>query len=398
MKKIIAVLGAGHAGKALAADAALGGHEVRLFQLPEFAANLKDLMKYRKIEVKGSQTNAKNFHREGVAELALVTTDITRAMKGAEIVAITSQAIGYEKLFSVMIPHLEDGQVISIYPDNYGSLILRRLMREMGCTKKIIVGGWSSLPYGTRTYDFGPINRLKLTYRAVSLRGETLPSTDREEFFKVMSEFAPMDTVTPDPGNTVLDTGFCNVNPILHVPGVLLNAGAIDNWGKIEHVGTKDKYYCIYHYGFSENVSRVQYALYQEEVTIAKALGVGIQQFDKSAFFSRLSLLGEEFMGKGYIASLDENMPDYIQMDYDDTDRFHVNDRYISEDVPVGCKIYRELAKLVGVKTPILDSLTVIASTMVEKNYFTEGFSLDFLGIGGMELPKLLEYLREGKI
>jgi len=30
-----------------------------------------------------------------------------------------------------LIPCLEDGQVITLFPDNFGSLILRRMMREL---------------------------------------------------------------------------------------------------------------------------------------------------------------------------------------------------------------------------------------------------------------------------
>lgn len=398
MKKVVAILGAGNSGRALAADAALAGHPVRLFEFPEFAASLENLKKTRQIEIVGTQVNQKNFRREGITTLDLVTTDIAEAMKGAEIIALSVQAVGFEKFFREMVPYLEDGQVVVLYPDNYGTLVFRRIMRELGCTKKVIVGGWSSLPYGARIIDYGPLNKVSLSYRAVALRGDSLPSSDQEEFLNAMAEFAPMDSVTPVVGDTVLDTGFCNVNPILHVPAVLLNAGAIDNWGKIDYVGDKDVYYCIYHYAFSENVSKIQYALYKEEVAIAKALGVGIEDYPEDVFFSRMSLLGEECLGKGYRTPLDENLPEVIGMVYNKNDRMSLKSRYITEDIPVGCKIYRELAQLAGVKTPIIDSMIVIASTMNEENYFKCGFSLDFLGIGNMDIPTLLAYLRNGKI
>ena len=396
--KTVAVLGAGNSGRALAADSALAGHPVRLFEFEEYAQSLEALMQTNKIEIEGTQTNAKKFYRAGIGTLELVTTEMERAMKGADIIAISVQAVGFERLFREMIPFLEDGQVVTIYPDNYGSLILRRLMGEMKCDKKIIVGGWSSLPYGARVLDYGPINKVGLSYRAVSLRGDSLPSCDREKFMDTMKEFAPMDSVTMIQGDTVLDIGFCNVNPILHVPAVILNTGAIDNWGKIDHVGHKDVYYCIYHYGFSENVSKVQYALYKEEVAIAKALGVGIEDYPEKLFFSRLSLLGQEFMGEGYTTPLDENMPEIIKMVYNKNERFTLKSRYITEDIPVGCKIYRELAHLCGVPTPIIDSMIILASTMNEENYLEKGFDLAYLGISGLNKDQMLTYLREGKI
>mgnify|MGYP000847426130 CR=1 FL=1 len=397
MKKV-AVLGAGNSGRALAADAAIAGHPVRLFEFSDYAESLEALKETRKIKIVGTQTNSKKLYRDGIGTLELVTTDISEAMNGAEIIAISVQALGYERLFRAMIPFLEDGQIITIYPDNYGSLIFRRIMREMDCRKKVIVGGWSSLPYGARVIDYGEINVVSFSYRAVNLRGDMLPSCDRQKFMAAMKEFAPMDSVTVIEGDTVLDIGFCNVNPILHVPAVILNTGAIDNWGKIEHVGSKDVYYCIYRHGFSENISKVQYALYKEEVSIAKALGVGIEDFPKKIFFSRLSLLGQEFMGEGYVTPLDENMPEIIKMVYNNNERFTLKSRYITEDIPVGCKIYRELANLCGVSTPIIDSMILLASTMNEENYFEKGFDLAYLGLSHLNKIELLEYLRKGTI
>src|SRR5690625_5654117 len=83
-----------------------------------------------------------------------------------------------------MIPHLEDGLVIHIFTDNFGTLLLRKLMKELGCTKDIIVGGWSSSPFGTRLETVGgvvfPICRIG--YRAITLRGAAFPMTDSEVF------------------------------------------------------------------------------------------------------------------------------------------------------------------------------------------------------------------------
>src|SRR5690625_6769625 len=82
----------------------------------------------------------------GVAKLDVVTSDISEAMSGAGIIVITLPAFAHEETFRDMIPHLEDGQVIHIFTDNFGTLLLRKLMKELGCTKDIIVGGWSSSP------------------------------------------------------------------------------------------------------------------------------------------------------------------------------------------------------------------------------------------------------------
>ncbi len=396
--KTVAVLGAGNSGKGLAGDAALAGHKVRLWETSAFAQNIESLKITRQIRVYGSQNNSKGFKRDGIATLEKVTTNMKEAVSGAEIIAVSVVSLGFENLFEQLIPCLEDGQVISFYPDNYASFILRKKMREMGCNKKVIIGGWSSLPYGARVTNNGPLNEVFFVYRATSLRGDTLPSKDRDEFFKEMRGFACMDPIDFLPGDTMLDVNFCNVNPILHVPAVLMNAGAIDNWGIIDPVGDKNEYYSIYRHGLSPSVSKVQYGIYLEEVKMAQALGVGIQHYDKDVFFSRLSILGPEFMGEGFIIPIEENMPDWYRMEYFPGARFTVQNRYVSEDVPVGTKIFYELGKKAGVKTPILESMITIGGLVNDTDYFEKGWTLDKLGIEKMGKEELLTYLREGKI
>lgn len=396
MMKKIAILGAGNSGKTLAADAALAGHEVRLFEFPEYEGSITNLQKSRQIRVLGGQVNAKRFMREGLATLQYVSTDIEEVVKGADIIAISVRSLIYEKLFSALIPCLDDGQVITLYPDNFGSLILRKKMRQMGSRKKVIIGGWSSLPYGCRVISNDEINEVNILYRAVNLRGDALPSSDREQFFSALKEFAPMDTIDFIPGDTMVDIGFCNVNPILHVPAVLLNLGAIDNWGIIDPVGKKDVYFNIYRHGFSENVSKIQYALYLEEVNIAQRMGIQIQHYPREIFFSRLGILGPEFMGEGYTTPLDKNMPDFYKPIYFPGERFTSKSRYVTEDIPVGCNVFYQFARRYDLEVPVIESMIRIGSIVSGEDYFKSGMTLEDLGIAHLSDSQLLTYLRKG--
>ena len=77
----------------------------------------------------------------------------------------------------------------------------------------------------------------RIIYRAITLRGAALPMTDQEVFLESTKYIGAMDAITtglgPVGGNTVMDTGFSNVNPILHCPGVILGVGALENYGLI---------------------------------------------------------------------------------------------------------------------------------------------------------------------
>ncbi|WP_339231028.1 NAD/NADP octopine/nopaline dehydrogenase family protein [Oceanobacillus sp. FSL K6-2867] len=390
------VIGAGAVGKTIAADCKLAGQEVRLYDAPPFAEKSLFNVARTGIEIDGVQRNLYNFKRSGVAKLDMVTTNMAEAVSGAGIIVIAMPAVAHEKTFINLIPHLEDGQVIHIFTDNFGTLLLRKLMRELNCTKKVIVGGWSSAPFGTRIETVGGFMfpHCSIKYRAITLRGATLPMRDIDDFMETTKYLGCLDAVTtgsgPVKGNTVLDIGFSNINPVIHVPATILGVSTMENWGKI--FGDFDKSgYSMYAHALSPSICEVQYNFYNEEVFLADAIGVDLERYEKDDFFSRRSVLTLEYMGRGNMhLSLDEPT---TEANVGPNSIYH---RYITEDVPVGCKIYHDLGVSYGVKTPIIDSMIVLASVMVKKNYFEEGYTLDYIGIDNMAKEELLLYLNEG--
>lgn len=389
----VAVIGAGAVGKTCAADCKLAGQEVRLYDSPAFAEKSLRNVERTGIEIDGIQRNYFNFKRSGTAKLDLVTTDMAEAVRGAGHIIIASPAFGHETLFRSLIPCLEDGQIVNIFTDNFGTLLLRRLMREMGCRKRVIVGGWSSAPYGTRIETAGGFQFPKcgIKYRAISLRGAALPATDSDDFLCASKYLRCLDAVTtgkgPVKGNTVLDIGFSNINPVIHVPATLLGVSTMENWGKI--FGDFDKTgYSMYAHALCPSICEVQYRFYQEETALAEAIGVDLDRYEKEDFFDRRSVLSIEYMGRGNMKlPLDEPTTE------SNTGPNNIHHRYVTEDVPVGCRIYHELGKAFGVPTPIIDSMIVLAGAMIGKDFFKEGYTLENLGIAGMDRKTLLDYL-----
>ena len=392
----VAVLGGGAVGKTVAADCVLGGNHVRICDLEPFANNtLKDVEKTG-ITLKGIQKNKYGFHRSGTAHFDLITTDVAEAVKGCKLIIVAVPSVAHDAFFEKLVPVLEDGMIIHIIPDNFGSLKLRKKMRELGSDNKVIIGGWSSAPYGTRVETEGGVmtSEMWLVYRALTLRGASLPSTDQEIFLESSKYLGCFDSITqgdgPTGGNTVMDIGFSNVNPVLHCPGTLLGVGVMENWGII--YGGNDKYtYSIYSHAYCKSIAEVQYAFFLEECELAEKMGVGIQKYPKKNFMSRTSILGPEYMGDDCIVPFDEQW----QTGYG-TGPFTINNRYITEDIPVGCHIYHELGEKYGVKTPVIDSMITLASVMVGQDFYANGLTLDELGIGHLDKDELLDYLNNG--
>ena len=398
----IAVLGGGAVGKTCAADMKLAGREVRLFDMMPFAEKTLANLEKTGILLDGVQRNLYCFERSGRAFFDVISSNMEEVVKGAGLIVVAAPAFAHEPFFRELVPLLEDGQVIHIFTDNYASLILRKLMREMGCTKKVIIGGWSSAPYGTRIESVGKFQfpHVGIKYRAITLRGASLPMSDIDDFMESSKYLPCIDAVTygdgPVAGNTVLDIGFSNINPVIHVPATILGVSTMENWGLI--FGGHDRTnYSMYSHGLCPSICEVQYQFFEEEKALAKAIGVGTPTYSYESFFSRRSVLTQEYMG------LDKDGKDNVVFPLDqpstegNTGPNNINHRYLTEDVPVGCKIYHDLGVQYGVPTPIIDSLIVLAGAMHKKSFFeTSKYNLAYLGIDNMSKEELLAYLNEG--
>lgn len=395
----IAVLGGGAVGKTCAADCKLAGREVRLYSRSEKSISG---LERSGILLDGVQHNLYGFERSGKAFLDVVSTDMAKVVKGAGIIIIGIPAHAHEHYLKTLVPLLEDGQVIHIFTDNYASLLLRKYMREMGCTKKVIIGGWGSAPYGTRIETIGGFKmpHVGAKYRAITLRGASLPMTDIDDFMESTKYMPCMDAVTngdgPVKGDTMLDIGFSNVNPVIHVPASVLGVSSMENWSLV--YGNEPGSYSMYSHGLCPSIAKVQYQFYEEERKLAEAIGIQVPHYEYEMFFSRRTILTQEYMGLNSEGKDNVVFPLNEPCNEGNVGPDSINHRYFTEDIPVGCKIYHDLGVKYGVKTPIIDSMIVLGGAMHETDYFEESkYNLDYLGIGHLSPEEIMDYLYQGK-
>ena len=162
--------------------------------------------------------------------------------------------------------------------------------------------------------------------------------TDMDDFMESVKYLPCMDSVTqgdgPTRGDTMLDIGFSNVNPVIHVPASILGVSSMENWSLV--YGNEPDSYSMYSHGLCPSICRIQYQFYQEECDLAKAIGIDYPKFTYEMFFSRRSILTQEYMG------LDENGKDNVVFPLDkpcdegNVGPNSIDHRYITEDIPVG--------------------------------------------------------------
>lgn len=140
--------------------------------------------------------NYENFKRNGTVRIDMVTYDMAEAVKGADHILVSIQAQGFKNVFEELAPLLEDGQTVSIFPDNFGSLILRNIMKQRGFDTRVIIAGYDSLVYGARLVEYNNMETetdvVNITYRENEIRVDTFPSSDFDEYVQKAKKFSMM--------------------------------------------------------------------------------------------------------------------------------------------------------------------------------------------------------------
>ena len=370
-EKAVAVLGGGAGAQTMAADIKLAGRKVYLYELPEFRDRIRSLIESRQVELGGMQHNLREFYRGGLAELDLVTTKIEEVMD-ADLINIVVPAVGQEEFFRRLVPNLEDGKTIVLWPGNFGSLILYRMVKEEGLN--VVIGEANTLPYGTRLAKPGQVI-LFLRTRRIMLAA--MPDVNTKKLMESLKDFPPLDPCEVIRADTVLSAAFSNPNPVVHPVASLLNTGAIEL--------SAPEYY-LYRDGISRAVAIAIKAVYNEFRAVAGSIGIRMAEYDERAFMRPSTIMGEEFAAPFNTDAIIAGIVGPTGL----------NDRYFVEDIPYGLVPVYQLGKKFGVKTPVTESVIRLGSLVCRTDFLKSGRSLDKLGIEKLAGAALLKYLKRG--
>lgn len=358
----VAVIGAGNGGKAAAADLALQGKRVRLFEFPEYRNNIGDIMASSRISAQGAV--------EGEAKLDTVTCEMAEAVDGADLVMVCTQAGTHTRVASELAPVIGANTIAMLNPGSCGgSLLFASVFRQAEVSPMPVLVETSTLTYGCR----GGRADVAIYLKVERVMYGTLPAT-------VMATVGPdLESMYPGlvRGASVLEAGLNNANPVIHPPITILNAA------RIEKEGADMLFYAD---GVSPTVARVIERLDCERMALLRALGYPAQSDPMTS------------VQQGYASSADyfecySQGEVFRQLRSPDT----LDNRYLHEDVGIGLVMFSSLGKLLGVPTPTCDAIIQMGSTISERDYMAEGArTLDALGIGDLSAGALKTYLETG--
>ena len=115
-KPIFTVCGSGRAGAAIAADIALMGFDVKLYELNKFRESIRPILEKDGIELTGKTQS----RQTGFAKLSKITVDPREAVEGSDLIMITAPAFGHRAFFEELSPYLREGQCIMVNTGYWG--------------------------------------------------------------------------------------------------------------------------------------------------------------------------------------------------------------------------------------------------------------------------------------
>ncbi len=356
----ICVIGAGNGGQALAAYFAMKGFDTSLFNRSSW--RIAPIIENKRIKLEGEV--------KGVYEISFATTNLEEAMKDRKLLMVVVPAFAHKQIAEKMAPFVEDGQIILLNPGRTGgALEFKNVFKSKGVKKDVIIAEAQTFIFASRMSNPGVVKIFRIK-NAVPIAA--LPSKRNDELKEVMREVMPEFEVA----DNIIYTSFNNIGAVFHPATLLLNAARIESTaGKFE----------FYLEGISNSVAKVLEKVDEERCKVMKIFGAepltSVNWLKYAYDVTGKNLYEAIHNNSGYQGIL---APPSI------------DNRYITEDVPMSLVPISSFGKEFGVQTPVIDSVINLANVMMEKDYFKEGRTVESLGLKGKKIEEILKLLEEG--
>ena len=329
--KNICVIGAGGTGQCFAADMALAGHKVSLYD--DRKERLDEIRLAGGICLTGGGRTGK--------VLPALCEHAEEALEKAELVVVCAVAHRHEALAEQCAPFLKDGQTVFISAGGGASLIFDRAIRTArGLDEQqrhgVVLGELEGNLYPCRRLRPAQIfMAFPLARRMVA----AFPACDTPKLQQALA-----GVLETDAASNVLETALNSPNVVIHLMGSLLNLGAIS---------------------MLEAMAKQKTAVFNAWGWTARSPLPHMHRVARQNSFPELdafrSLIGP-------------------------TSASH---RYISEDASTCVCLLADAGRAAGLDMPLSSGLLALASALHGRNYACEGRTLKALGLGGLSTQEV---------
>jgi opine dehydrogenase len=350
---------------AMAADLAMMGCRVNLYEIPEFKANLDPIRANGGISLTGLPFSGKT----GLARLNVISHDAAEALAASGLVFINVPAMGVGPFLEHLGPHFGPGQVVVVTTGYWASLRFRELLTRTGALHKYVFAELCLMPY---------------------LSGKTGPAAveignwKRELFISAWpaagngAALASVRQVYPQtkPCKNVIELNFRPGNPGVHAQITLPKAEFFFERARVFRF-----------YGeVSMCASRLTDAHDVERMKVAAAYDCVPDTWPEDCH--RIY----ELEGKN-LYELHGSVSDRHAQKWNQLEEI---ERLLVEDICYSFIPMEELAGVVGLTTPVTTAMTDILAVLTGYDYRAKGITLQELGLGGMTREQIIEFATFG--
>ncbi len=347
----VAVLGSGNGAHAAAFEWARAGHDVYMFDFPQFDKSIGAIAEAGGITSHGEM--------EGFEKIAYAGTDIEKVIRGAAVVIAVGPAYSTEPFGKACAPYIEDGQIYVVMPTScMGAVTFKHALGLAIDDGRITMAETSTLPYAVRIT--GPA-KIEVYNRLPA--GNLLSALPKERIDEV---YEILHTAHPglEKAKSVFQTTLQNANPVIHPAITTVNAALIER--------THGDFF-FYTEGVTQAGGNLMEALDKERMTLGRALGLTIEADPEIS------------IRQGYLSK-----PDYVS-GYTDAPGFEgikaqhsLDYRYYNEDIGYSMVFWVSLAERLGVEVPLMRSMICVVSAIMKRDYLAEApRTLDKIGLAG---------------
>ncbi|MCW8143067.1 NAD/NADP octopine/nopaline dehydrogenase family protein [Agrobacterium tumefaciens] len=363
-----AVIGTSEGALALAAELRLAGHRIILSDREACRDTIQQLFAAPGIEVDCRIETFVGGKQQVLVTGIEVTGDLALGASKADVIILMTPQTAYEELLGAFAGALRDDQIILLCPGGLGgSMLVSRLAADAGA-KGILVGQTASMPIGGRST--GPY-ALRIVSKKGTLPLGVYPARRTQELLdRLKADFPQLS-----PTVNALECGLASAAPGLHPIPMIMNAARIEADGPYIYDG----------YEITPTVARVIEAVDAEWQSIQRAVGAKVRTFS--------DLLEESYgvTGQNFYEVV-HSVPAYRQVKSPPDLRY----RYLSEDVPTQLVPAVALGRSLGVNTPLLEATVAFANAMHGCDYSKSGWSLEKLGLSGLDVDTIGTVLLNG--
>lgn len=364
----ICIIGAGNGGLAAAADLTLRGHEVILAELPEFEGNISRIKDEGGIHL---DTLESTGLKGGFARIYKVTTNISEAISEAKIVLIITPSFAHKKIAEECAKFLKEEHTIVLAPGNLGgSIEFYNSLIDNGGNKNIVISEMECMMYACRKKDN---NTIYIRGFKHNLGFSTFPSIAIDRELERVKEIYPNIVKRQN----VIETGFSNINPILHVPILISNLSNIDNKNNI----------LMYYEALTNSIGKIVESLDKERMSLNN-FGEDIQLKPMSniykSWYYHQGARGSSFM------ELAGKNPIYYESKLPDT----LTHRYLLEDIPYGLIPMISVLDKFEVQSNNIRSIVNTASLISEIDFYKNARTLNTLRLHQKSKEQIINYIK----